>query len=335
MKLAQIIGQDKPIYILSQAMRHNKLAHAYLFCGPEGVGKKTTALALAQALNCHRQTGDACMECPACRKIEHGQSPDVHLIEADGQYIKIETIRRLQQEVSYKAFEGRVKLYIIDQAERLTPQAANCLLKSLEEPPPNSLLILISAKPYNLLPTVVSRCQQLSFKPLSVENIVRLLKEQGFNAVQCRLIAFFCQGSLASALQLDMEPLLTERTQLIAELISRFPLPGEELLDWAQQLAKDEQRLERLLKWLMLWYRDLLIILSAGEQLELVNEDMRAELTRQAAWFSVADIQQKIFIIERTKNHLKRNINAQLALEVMFMDLNLGYRKRNDYEAAA
>ncbi len=335
MKLAQIIGQDEPIHILSQALRHDKLAHAYLFCGPDGVGKKTSALALAQALNCHKQTGDACLECPACRKIEQGQNPDVHLTEPDGQYIKIETIRRLQQEVSYKAFEGRVKVYIIDQAESLTPQAANCLLKTLEEPPSNSLIILISAKPYNLLPTVISRCQRLTFKQLSVENMERILKERGFSGEQRRIMAFFCQGSLGQALQLDIEPLLAERAQLMETLMSRLPLPGEELLDWAQQLAKDRQRVERLLRWLVLWYRDMLILLRAGGQIELLNEDKRAELTRQAVCFSVPEIQQKILIIERTQNHLKRNINAQLALEVMFMDLNSGYRKRNNYEAAA
>lgn len=337
MKLVQIKGQDKPIHILKKATQQGRLAHAYLFSGPDGVGKKTTAIALAQTLNCREQAGDACMECPSCRNIEKGQHPDVRLVEVkpDSKFIKIESIRGLQQEVACKSYEGRVKVQIIDQADKLTLQAANCLLKTLEEPPANSLLILVSAHPYNLLPTISSRCQHLAFKQLLLEDIEELLGDRGLSPSQCRLVGFFCQGSLAQALDVDPEQLLAEREQITKDIISRFPLSGVELLDIAQKLARDGEQVERLLKWLLLWYRDLLIINRTKMQAGLVNIDMWPELSRQAALFTLADLLGKLYTIEQTKCHLERNINAQLALETMFMDLNRGYCVRNNYETAA
>jgi DNA polymerase-3 subunit delta' len=320
--------------MLGQAVRHHRVAHAYLFSGPDGVGKKTTALSLAQVLNCQKATGEACLKCSSCRKIEQGQHPDVRLIKPDGQYIKIEFIRRLQQELASKSYEGQVKVRIIDEADKLTLSAANCLLKTLEEPPSNSLLILISAHPYNLLPTVISRCQQLPFKQLPVGDIEQALKERGLSPIQCRLIAFFGQGSLGQALEMDLAQLLSEREKIVEEVINRLPFSEEELLEWAQKLARDAEQIERLLRWLILWYRDLLFIL-AGKREGLVNADRSADLSRQAAQFSLADLQQKFNAIERTRDYLQRHVNSQLALEVMFLDLNLGYCTRNNYEAAA
>jgi DNA polymerase-3 subunit delta' len=334
MKLTQIRGQKQPISILSQAVRHQKVAHAYLFSGPDGVGKKTTALSLAQALNCHQQGGDACMECSSCRKIEQGQHPDVQVIKPEGEYIKIEAIRRLQQEMASKPYEGRVKTQVIDEADRLTPQAANCLLKTLEEPASNSLLILVSAHPYNLLPTVVSRCQRLVFNQLAAEDIEQLLSGKGLSPAQCQLIASFCQGSPAQVLELDIEQVLAEREELVGKVFGRLPLSEEELLDCAQALAGDKERIERLLKWLLLWYRDLLVIRKVGEEAWLVNGDKRPELSRQAAQHTLAELHQKLEAVEHTREHLKRHVNPQLALEVMFMDLNLGYQVRNNHEVA-
>jgi DNA polymerase-3 subunit delta' len=335
MKLAQIKGQGQAVGILSQAMQNKRMAHAYLFEGQDGVGKKTTALSLAQALNCLRQMGDACVECPSCHKIEQGQHPDVRLVEPDGQYIKIEFIRQLQRELASKPYEGRVKVQIIDEAEKLTLSAANCLLKTLEEPPSNSLLILISAHPYNLPATVLSRCQRLTFKQLAVEEIEQLLKDRGLTPAECRLIAFFCQGSLAQAQALDIGQVLAERDKLIEEVISHFPLSGEGLLDRVQLLWRDKEQVERLLKWLLLWFRDLLLIRAGQKRDRLVNEDKWPELSRQAGQFTSADLQQKLYAIERTEEHLRRHVNPQLALEVLFMDLSSGYSLRDSYETAA
>jgi DNA polymerase-3 subunit delta' len=335
MKLTQIRGQAHIVSILSQAIKNNRLAHAYLFSGPDGVGKKTTALALAKALNCLNRTGAACLKCTSCHKLDQAQHPDVRLLSAEGNYIKIESIRSLQQRLAVKPYEGSLKIEIIDEADKLTTQAANCLLKTLEEPPANSLIILVSAQPYNLPLTVRSRCQHLTFNQLAEDEIVELLKDKGFTTAQCRLIAFFCQGSLAQALRSDLEQILSERTLLLKEMIEVFPLSAEALLSWAQTLSGNDEQTERTLKWLQLWYRDLLIIRRKAEHSRLVNEDKRSTLNRQAAQFGTNDLYKMLKAIERTRELLARNVNSQLALEVLLMDLNQGYNLRNDHEIAA
>ncbi|MBI5788339.1 MAG: DNA polymerase III subunit delta' [Candidatus Schekmanbacteria bacterium] len=158
----QIKGQNRVVKILCRALAQKRLPHAYLFYGIEGVGKKLTALHLAKVVNCRQQTEEPCGICPACHKVDKAIHPDVILIQPEeGESIKIEQIRRLQEEIAYKPFEGYFKVWIIDQADKMTQQAANCLLKTLEEPPASSLIILLAVQEESLLPTIISRCQTL------------------------------------------------------------------------------------------------------------------------------------------------------------------------------
>ncbi len=321
MKLAQIKGQNQAVDILKQAVAHKRLAHAYLFEGPDGVGKKTTALSLAQALNCRDGGADACLICPACHNIELGQHADVRVLRPEGQYIKIAEIRSLKKRLVSKAYEGRVKVQIIDEADKMNAPAANCLLKTLEEPPADSLLILVTAMPYNLPATIVSRCQRLNFRTLSGADIQDLLQDKGLNAEEGNFITSFCQGSMGQIVNTDINELITEHRELVDKKLSKMPLSDDILMDWAQELAKDAKRTERLLKWLLLWYRDLLVLTENNKYEQLINADKAKELRRQAARYTPDEVHQKLNGIQTAQKQLRRNANAQLVLEVMLMDL--------------
>jgi len=164
MSFNDIFGHDKQIALLKGFIEQNRLPHALLFYGMEGIGKKTTALVFAKALNCLRENQDACDDCSSCRKVDHKNHLDVVLLEAEGQFIKIQAVRDLQQQMKFKPWEGKKRVCIIDDAEKMNDIAANALLKTLEEPSASNIMILISARPHQLPATVVSRCQQLKFR---------------------------------------------------------------------------------------------------------------------------------------------------------------------------
>ena len=171
MSFSDIKGQDTAVSSLKNAIRNNRLAHAYIFAGPEGCGRSLLARNFAKVLNCEKEKDDACDSCASCKKINKDVHPDVKWLNKDGKssQIKIDQIRRLEKQIALKPYEAKYKVFIIKDASFMTVEAANSFLKTLEEPPPNSVLILIAERPRDLFATIVSRCQLIRIKPLSVE----------------------------------------------------------------------------------------------------------------------------------------------------------------------
>ena len=204
MPLAAVIGHRQTADLLRQAAAPRRVPQSLLFAGPEGVGKRTTALALAQAVNCpNARDGDACGACPTCQRIVRGQHADVVLLDSGGDAsIKIQALReRVLDAVGYRPFEAARRVFIIDGADTLTPQAQDALLKTLEEPPSTTILILVTAYPDTLLATVQSRCRRLRFGPLSDADVARVLVERcGFDRVAARTLAATAGGSVSAAL---------------------------------------------------------------------------------------------------------------------------------------
>ena len=175
MSFKDIYGHEKQISILQTAAARNRIPHAYLFYGMEGVGKRTVAEVFTKALNCRSNSVDACDECPSCVKIDRGNHPDVIMIRAEGQFIKIKEIRELQEQMKFRPLEGRKRIFIIDDADRMNIVSANALLKTLEEPSASNILILITARPHQLPMTILSRCQHVRFNPLQTRNYCLIL----------------------------------------------------------------------------------------------------------------------------------------------------------------
>ena len=197
-----IRGHDKQIEILKNATRENTLAHAYLFTGITGIGKMTSARALAKILHCTNIPDDFCDRCIPCKQITSDTHPDTLVIKPEGDTIKISQIRQMQEQIAFTVYEGTNKIVIIDKADRMTIQSSNCLLKTLEEPPPHTMLVLLTAIPYRVPPTIRSRCQRLIFQPLDESLIVELLQEKlgGQIPADIQLIASLSEGSFGKAL---------------------------------------------------------------------------------------------------------------------------------------
>ncbi len=319
MSFSDIIGHDHNIKVLQRSIERGRLHHAYIFSGPEGVGKKLTAISLAKALNCLEMETDFCGHCVSCRKIDAGNHPDIKIVEPDGQQIKIDQIRELQKELQFRPFEGKKRVFIIDGADRMGLAASNSLLKTLEEPPRDSILILVTANFHALLATVVSRCQRLSFSSLPISAVEKVLVEKkGSEAKAAHIIASISEGSIGRALSEDEGSILAERERVLSGFTG---LKGKRMLDifkTAEELAKDED-LNGILKALKVFYRDM-AVLKGGES-SVINSDMVSRIDDEAKGLLVEDILNGFDLISETEDLIRRNVNKQLALEVMMMRL--------------
>ncbi|MCF6178364.1 MAG: DNA polymerase III subunit delta' [Geopsychrobacter sp.] len=320
MTFANIIDHERQKEILRLALQNQRLAHAYLFDGPEGVGKKLMALALARALFCEQ--GDGCGECPACRKVDHLNHPDLHLLVPDGTQIKIDQVRKLQQDISLRPLEAKVKICVIDGAEALNIAAANALLKTLEEPLPGTLLILLSAKPEMLLDTIRSRCQRLRFNRLSRPRLAGILENRlGLSEQDAKVMAALSNGSFKKAFGENRDLYLNERKKLINALISLSNGSIFPLFELAQKLAEDKENLTDILDIFQSFLRDLLLMLHGRPENELVNIDLRETLYAQQNNESVNGLLKKLESLDQARFHLQRNVNRQLAMEAMLMEM--------------
>lgn len=325
MFLREIIGHTGPVQVLKNALLKDRVAHAYLFSGPRGIGKTTTARAFAQAFLCEqgRESGDSCGECPSCRKFMRENHPDLKIIEPLGASLKIDQIRELVQKVYYKAYGGQGRVYILHDVDTMTTEAANSFLKILEEPPEGVLFLLISSQPYNLLTTIVSRCQVMQFFPLSNGDLENILVER-FSVTRERavFVASMARGLVAKALEYVQSEDLDQQRQKLVDIAQRL-LKGEILLAFqiAEELEKKKDELVDMLDLLAAWYRDLLVWKTTGESGLLINADMVEDVQEASQRLARGRLLNNLEAIERTKGYLHSNVNNRLALENMFLDL--------------
>jgi len=249
----EVVGQTNVTRTLRNALERGKIGHAFLLSGARGVGKTTTARILAKALNCATREADFCDECRSCRKIEKRLHPDFFFIEPDKNVIRIEQVRDLQRKIIFKPMEGRRKVVIIDQAEKLNLHAANCLLKTLEEPPDDTVIILVAHTAMALLPTIVSRCQRIRFAPLSAAAIMEHLAARGAEPEEARLAAALAQGSLKRALELRETDFLSQREKLVQQVVGCAAGTSESLFQLARLAAEDQEGILRVLEFLQTW----------------------------------------------------------------------------------
>ncbi|MDH3454062.1 MAG: DNA polymerase III subunit delta' [Desulfuromonadales bacterium] len=320
MTFDQILGHERQKEILRRALANGRLAHAYLFSGPDGIGKRLMALALARAVVCLEQRG--CGHCQACRKIDHQNHPDLHMLEPDGNSIKIEQIRTFQRELNFKPLEAPRKICLIEQAEAMTVGAANALLKTLEEPRGDTLLILLSAQPNRLLETIRSRCQPLPFTRHPNSRIqAELEKQLGIESTESHVLAALSEGSFKKAFGKDRELYLEQRRELLKTLTGLSSGSILPILDFAEQLAADKTILPDILEIFQAFYRDVLMTLQGRGDEELVNLDLKDKVRRVSGRETAATILAKLDALIEVRRQLDRNVNRQLAMEVLLLRL--------------
>ncbi len=322
------IGNRRVVEILRRAVHRGRLPHALIFAGPSGVGKRTLALLLAQYLNCLQPTNDeACNNCTACRKIMASTHPDVRIIERDGAYIKIDQLRNLINEVAFQPFEGRYRVAILEGAEQMRVEAANCLLKTLEEPASRSILILVTPKPYLLLNTIHSRARMLQFGLIEEAEIEAYLAGRVSRSPQdAHLAAVLSNGSLGAALAFD-----AERTRDLRRQALRFVtmLLGDgrftEVSALAASVAKEKESFQSWIDIAAMLLQDVYYAQVAPARMSQV--DIAGELTGLAQSVSHSAVVSAVEAITSLKAALFQNVNRQLALETLFLAENALARK--------
>jgi DNA polymerase-3 subunit delta' len=334
----QIIGHEWALAQLTTSLRAGTDAHAYLISGVPGLGKALLALRLAQALNCEQAEGEPCLVCRACRRIERGSHPDVRLAGMASQAaalkpdeaarqkeLKIATVREWQRDIALKPYEGSRRVLILHDAERLSDEAANCMLKTLEEPPPYATIILV-ANSVELLPTIVSRCRVLRLRPLPRRQIVETLQARGVTPEDADLLAAWSGGRIGAALaQLDQPDEIARRDEQIQALLALHGGGTAASIQWAEQRAKEYRggEQEQVFAWLELWqgwWRDVLLT-AAGSPEGVVNVDRRAELERAAERHQLPELYAFVARIGQAARQLRENGNPQLVLENLALHL--------------
>ena len=309
-----IIGHHQILKQLYHAIASNRVAGAYLFVGVANVGKETVALNFAKSINCRTSDEGACGTCLSCRKADDGNHPDLQIIRPSGAWIKIDQIRELQKRIIYRPLEGVRKVYILTEAERMNLEAANCLLKTLEEPPADSGLILLTTNLDALLPTIRSRCQIIPFHPLVVSELAGHLMERfDIDQSQALRVAATTGGAVGKALTLLQDGASFEE-EIPEIMIANNRLDAFRIAEkWTQQ--------PEALDHLVTWYRDL-VLLHQGAPADLLTHVHHVEQLKQlTARYSRLQLQSAIKAIFETKVMLQRNVNATLALEVLALKL--------------
>jgi len=321
-----ILGHEWAVDLLREHVAQGQARQAYLFTGPQGVGRRTLALRLAQALNCPQPLapGEPCRACRACTRIERMQHPDLSIVRAEqeGGTLKVDQIRDLQRSLSLAPYEARYRVAVLLRFEEAHASASNALLKTLEEPSPRVVLVLTAESAESLLPTIVSRCEVLRLRPLAAEALSQGLQSRwGLPSDQARLLAHLSGGRPGYAMRLHEHPELLEQRQawlndhrnlLSASRVARFA--------YVEKLSKDKDALRQaLLTWLSYW-RDVLLC-SSGASASLTNLDLEAEITELAGRLDLSAAHRMVSALEHTLDMLEHNVTPRLATEVLLLDL--------------
>jgi DNA polymerase III subunit delta' len=331
LSFSQIIGQEKAKRFLKQVMAREKMPHAYLFTGIAGVGKTSMTMALAMALNCDSPVEvDSCGNCPACRKMISGNFPDFISVSRrpDKKNILIDQIKDLNRELRFAPVAGRYRVCLIQQAEIMTVEAANSFLKTLEEPPPGNILILNAVDPRDLLPTIVSRCQRVSFSPLPFKDIADwLVKERNVDKETAEVLAKVSDGSPGRALKMSEGNFLEKRQEWLLSLLNLPGLSEEKAIYMAFEYAEKDKKKDNeksgsnetgvsamLAVWES-WYRDLLVVRAGGPAHLFINADFSQKLKKIAEKFIIKRLIDSVLAIDRAQQDLRRYRNKKLVME--------------------
>ena len=301
----RIIGHQRITQILRKSFEAGKISHAYLFFGPDRVGKKRVALELIKFLNC--SSGGPCQDCRTCKEIEKGSSPDLILIEPEKKEIRISQIRGLSWKLSLQPYSASFKSAIIDDAHLMNLEAQSALLKTLEEPKGRAVIVLVTAFPELLLPTIISRTERIRFSPVAKEEIEKYLKGQGASGEKIEKLLSVSLGRPGEAIDfLENPQKLEERNQKIEELEKLIDSPLSSRFQYAKKISEDPKVLIEILNiWLRYFRKDLLSVLDQSSG--------RYSLPKLRKIINL--IQDISFLISKTE------VNRRLALEMILLEL--------------
>ncbi|MBM7866357.1 DNA polymerase III subunit delta' [Heliobacterium gestii] len=319
MRLSQYVGQERAVRQLVRGLSGDRVAHAYLFSGPQGVGKKTVARAFAQSVLCLEPSeGDACEACPACRQAQGGSHPDLFHLAPDGATLKIDQIRNLQKRIRYRPYLSAHQVVLLEQAETMQGPSANALLKILEEPPGPTVFILITDRGHGILPTIRSRCLPVHFQPAPSGEIARFLQQKGVPAGHVPLLTLLADGRWDRAAKLAAEGLPAGREKARQLLDSLVQTGDSRIFQVAEEWDKDKEGIAEFFDYLALLLRDRLLIAGAGgAEVPVINGDIAGD----AHGWPLPVLLNALDMVMAARRLLDTNASARLLVEDTLLKL--------------
>lgn len=320
-------SQPNIVKMLKNSIVKGRVAHAYLFSGGRGTRKKDISIQFAKSLFCkHLEEAEPCLQCSDCKRIASGNHPDIHFIEPDGLSIKIDQIRSLQKEFSKTSVESGKKFYIINHADKMTIQASNSLLKFLEEPNPFTTAVLITENIHQILPTIVSRCQSLSFQPISSDHLIEQLQSESITPHLAKVAAALT-NNFEEALVMVKDDWFAQARNIVIKLNESLHERPDQILLMIQDKwlthFQEKLQIDTGLNIMLLWYKDLLH-LQIGEENKIVFQDQIELLRKQSVHYSQQRVANSMTAILDAKRRLSANMNFQLLMEQLVLRLQEG-----------
>ncbi|MCT4685709.1 DNA polymerase III subunit [Vallitalea sp.] len=319
----EIVGHNEIIDHLQSAIKTNKISHAYIIDGEKGIGKKLIANTFAKTLQCQKKEIVPCNECISCRTFDSLNNPDVIYVEQTKKTgIGVDDIReQINQDINIKPYQHPYKIYIVDNADTMTEQAQNALLKTIEEPPSYVVILLLSNNINKFLITIISRCVVLKLKPIMPDKVMNYVIEKlGISDYRSELITSFAQGLIGKAKELAASTEFFDMRESMIKIVDRIINGDEyELLEVSQKFEDYKDNIQDFLDLLMTWFRDLLIVKKINDDMYIINRDKYRTLLKQAQVLSYNRISIMIENINKAKNLLKQNANFRLVIEMMIL----------------
>lgn len=323
-RFEEIIGHSEVIQNLQQAIQHQKVSHSYIFDGIEGIGKKMVAATYAKTLQCLKQDVIPCNECSSCKAFDSGNHPDVFFIDTDKKSLGVDEVRdSIQKDIGTKPYKYKYKIYIVEKADRMTIQAQNSLLKTIEEPPAYGVIMLLSVNFKQFLPTILSRCSLIKLKPLKTQEIKDYFYNySNINHTNLDLYAAFSGGSIGKVKKIiESEQFMDIREEVIkwTKEIQRGNLI--KLFEIQKEMENYKEEIDIVLDLMYIWYRDILFMKQMGNNSYLMNKDKINDLLNVSRDLSYNKLSKSLEAIEDAKMQIRQNVNFQLCLEMMLLHI--------------
>jgi len=319
-----LVGHSWAVDLLRRHVANGEARHAYLFSGPPGLGRRTLAVHLAQALNCTNPPapGEFCGQCRDCRQIAAMQHPDMAVVQAEneGGTLKVDQVRAVQHSLSLKPYQSKYRVALFLRFQEANDNAANALLKTLEEAPAHAILLLTADTPESLLPTIISRCEILRLRPLRVEEVESMLAAKGVEADRARLLAHISGGRPGYANRLlEDSSLLETRAERLNDLQALLMSTRVKKFSYADKLSKDKDGMRQAITFWLSYWRDVLLKTSHAS-VSITNVDYTAEIESLAARLTLPAVRRTVSDLEQALDRMDRNVNPRLLAEVLLMD---------------